>query len=131
MLCLVWQEAKGDFKKKTKDLEHLCKVGTALIDGCKVEESRTYAEQKLSETNNRWGDLLKSLDDKTRSLLAKQKEVEHYMNLLNQFSRWMNSVEIKLEEPIDLFGDPHKIADKLDEMKVMCYTLHHTLHRYL
>ena len=48
------------------------------------------------------------------------------MNLLNQFSRWVNSVEIKLEEPVDLFGDPHKIADKLDEMKVMyCIILHH------
>lgn len=133
MVCLLWQEAKDDFKKKTKDLEHLCKTGTALIDGCKVEESRKFAEQKLSETNNRWGDLLKSLDDKTQSLLAKQKEVEHYMNLLNQFSRWMNSVEIKLEEPIDLFGNPHKIADKLDEMKVICYIMHsiilcHLLH---
>ena len=47
------------------------------------------------------------------------------MNLLNQFSRWMNGVEIKLEEPVDLTGDPHKIADKLDEMKVTCYILHH------
>ena len=89
-----------------------------MIDGCKVEESRKFAEKKLQETNNRWGDLLKSLDDKKQSLLAKQKEVEHYMNLLGQFSKWMDSVELRLEEPIDLVGDPHKIADKLDEMKV-------------
>ena len=98
----------------------MCKTGTALIDYCKVEESRKEAEQKLSETNNRWGDLLKSLDEKRQSLLAKQKEVEHYMNLLNKFSNWMSNVEMKLEEPLDLVGDPHKIADKLDEMKVMC-----------
>ena len=101
----------------------MCKTGTALIDGCKVEESRKYAEQKLQETNNRWGDLLKSLDDKKQSLLAKQKEVELYMNLLSQFSKWMDGVEQKLEEPIDLVGDPHKIADKLDEMKVSCHHL--------
>ena len=100
-------------------MERLCKTGTALIDGCKVEESRKEAEQKLSETNTRWGDMLKSLDEKQRLLLAKQKEVEHYMNLLNKFSSWMSSVEKKLEEPVDLVGDPHKIADKLDEIKVM------------
>ena len=96
-----------------------------MIDACKVEASKEDAQQKLTETNNRWGDLLKSLEDKKQSLLAKQKEVEHYMNLLNQFSKWMNKVELKLEEPIDLVGDPHKIADKLDEMKVKCcYVVH-------
>ena len=102
-----------------KDLEHLCKTGTALIDACKVEESRKEAEQKLSETNNRWGDMLKSLDEKKQSLLAKQKEVEHYLKLLNQFCDWLSNVEKKLEEPVDLVGDPHKIADKLDEIKVL------------
>lgn len=96
----------------------MCKTGTALIDGCKVEESRKEAEQKLSETNNRWGDMLKSLDDKRLLLLAKQKDVEHYMKLLNQFSSWMSKVEMKLEQPLDLVGEPHKIADKLEEMKV-------------
>ena len=104
-------------------MEHLCKTGTALIDGCKVEESRKEAEQKLSETNNRWGDMLKSLDDKKQSLLAKQKEVEQYLKLLNQFCDWMSNVEKRLEEPVDLVGDPHKIADKLDEIKVQCLSV--------
>ena len=104
-------------------MEHLCKTGTALIDGCKVEESRKEAEQKLLETNNRWGDMLKSLDDKKQSLLAKQKEVEQYLKLLNQFCDWMSNVEKRLEEPVDLVGDPHKIADKLDEIKVQCLSV--------
>jgi len=103
---------------KKKELEQLCSTGTALIAACKVEDSKTEAERKLSETNTRWGDLLKALDDKKESLLAKQKEVDHYNNLLNQFSGWMDGVEKKLDEPVDLVGDPHKIADKLEQMKV-------------
>ena len=59
------------------------------------------------------------MDEKKQALLAKQKEVEHYMKLLSQFSNWMDGVETKLDEPLDLVGDPHKIADKLDEMKVI------------
>ena len=90
----------------------------ALIEGCKVEESKKEAEQKLTETKNRWENMLRSLDDKQQSLLAKQKEEEHYMKLLNQWSSWMSNVEMQLEQPLDLVGDPHKIADKLDEMKV-------------
>ena len=97
----------------------MCSTGTALIAACKVEDSKTEAERKLSETNTRWGDLLKALDDKKESLLAKQKEVDHYNNLLNQFSGWMDGVEKKLDEPVDLVGDPHKIADRLEQMKVI------------
>ncbi|XP_065889965.1 microtubule-actin cross-linking factor 1-like isoform X3 [Dysidea avara] len=111
------KDAKHDFKMKKKELEQLCSTGTALIAACKVEDSKTEAERKLSETNTRWGDLLKALDDKKESLLAKQKEVDHYNNLLKQFSGWMDGVEKKLDEPVDLVGDPHKIADKLEQMK--------------
>jgi len=103
---------------KRKELEQLCSTGTALIAICKVEVSKTEAERKLSETNTHWGDLLKVLNDKKESLLAKQKQVDHYNNLLNQFSGWINSVEKKLDGPVDLVGDPHKIANKLEQMKV-------------
>ena len=113
---------------KERELEQLCSTGKALLAACKVEDSKTEAERKLSETNTRWGDLLKALDDKKESLLAKQKEVDHYSNLLNQFSSWMDGVEKKLVEPVDLVGDPHKIAHKLEQMKV--YN-HHTCSLYI
>ena len=103
---------------KKKELEHLCSTGTALIAACKVEDSRTEAERKLSETNTRWGDLLKALDDKKESLLAKQKEVDHYNNLCNQFSDWMEGVEKKLDEPVDPACDAQKIVYQLEEIKV-------------
>ena len=104
---------------REKELEHLCSTGTALIAACKVEDSRTEAERKLSETNTHWGDLLKALDDKKESLLAKQKEVDHYSNLLNQFSDWMEGVEMKLCKRIELVDDVYIMVDKLKETKVV------------
>lgn len=92
--------------------------GTTLINDCKIGDSKMDGEQKVLDVNNQWRELLKLLDEKKMSLLAKQKEVDHYMNLLDQFSSWMNSVEIKLEGPLTLVGDPQKIASKLHEMTV-------------
>ena len=87
-----------------------------------MEESKKEAEEKFLDINSQWAELLKLIDEKKSSLMAKQGEVEHYMNLLNQFSSWMNSVEMKLEEPLTLVGDPNKIASHLHDMKVffMC-----------
>jgi len=99
---------------KGKELEQLCSTGTALIAACKVEVSKTEAERKLSDTKTHWDDLLKALDDKKESLLAKQKQVDHYNNLLNQFSGWMDGVEKKVA---------NKTPDKLEQMKVYS---HHT-----
>ena len=89
-----------------------------MIKGCKVDESKKVAERTLSETKNCWADMQNLLDVKKQSLLAKQKEVEHYMKLSNQLCNWMSNVGLKLEQPQDLVGDPHKMTDKLDEMKV-------------
>ena len=104
---------------KEKELEQLCSTGKALLVAGRVEGSNTEAKRKLLETYTCWGDLLKALNDRKESLLAKQKEADHYSNLLNQFSGWMDGVEKKLVEPVDFVGDPHKIADKLEQMKVV------------
>ena len=106
--------------KKT-ELEHLCSTGTALIAACKVDDSMTEAEGKLLGIETCWDDLLKALDDKEKSLLAIQIEVDKYSNLLNQFGSWMDGVQKKPNEPIDLISDPHKMADKLEEMKVVSF----------
>lgn len=91
----------------------------ALVDDYKVAESKKKAEQKLLVIETDWGNLQKLLDKKKLSLKAKQKEVEHYMDLFNQFSSWMDNVERNFEEPLVLVGDPLKIANKLHEMKVL------------
>ena len=93
-------------------------TGMALIDGHKIEEGRKEAEQKFSGINNKWEELLKLLDEKKLSLLAKLKEIEHYTNLWIKFSSWLDDIEKKLNEPLTLAGDPHKITNKLHEMKV-------------
>jgi len=58
---------------------------------------------------------LKALDDKKESLLAKQKEIN------------LSSVEEKPDEPVDLVSDPHKEADKLEEMKVVSFHISFTI----
>ena len=93
-------------------------AGMALIDGHKIEEGRKEAKQKISGINNKWEELLKLLDEKKLSLLTKLKEIEHYTNLWIKFSSWLDDIEKKLNEPLTLAGDPHKITNKLHEMKV-------------
>lgn len=93
-------------------------TGKALMSDHKIEESSKEEEQKFSGINNQWEELLKLTDEKKLSLLVKQKEIERYMNLLNEFSSWMDGVEKKLNEPLTLAGDPHKIINQLHEMKV-------------
>ena len=97
-------------------------TGKALMGDHKIEESRKEAEQQFSGINNQWEELLKLIDEKKLSLLAKQKEIEDYMNLLNEFSSWMDGVEKKLNEPLTLTGDPHNITNQLHEMKVFYNT---------
>ena len=81
---------------KLPTLESINSTGTSLVDGCHDDLSRDSVRESLAEVNERWGDLLKGLEERSSRLREGVKQAEKYEAKEREMESWLSSCEEKL-----------------------------------